>query len=105
MVPSMAMGKPSMDLQLPDIDGLTVIREIRRLEVAAGRPPTPILVVTALDFREEGSRTFEAGADALLTKPIQKARFIQVLEKLLRRKPREAAAPAPGPWTTPPVAG
>jgi len=75
-----------MDIQLPGIDGLTAIREIRQREAAAHRDPTPILVVTAYAFREESGRVFEAGCDALLTKPIQKSRFVEVLEKLLRRR-------------------
>ena len=47
-----------MDIQLPDIDGLTVIQEIRRREAAAG-------------------------ASGLLTKPIQKSVFLAHLGRLL----------------------
>jgi len=93
-----------VDLQLPDINGLTVIREIRHQEVATGRPPTPILVVTALAFREERHQAFEDGADALLTKPIQKKQFLAMLGKLLRRDKSTSVSPAPDTWTTPPKA-
>ncbi|BAH77945.1 ATP-binding protein [Solidesulfovibrio magneticus] len=72
-----------MDIQLPDIDGLTVIQEIRRREAAAGRPPCPILVVTAFAFREESGRAAEAGASDLLTKPIQKNVFLAAVGRLL----------------------
>ena len=91
-----------MDIRLPDIDGLTVIREIRQREAAAGRPPTPVLVVTAHAFREESVQAFESGADALLAKPVQKARFLEVLGRLLRRVAPDAPADA---WTTPPGYG
>lgn len=72
-----------MDIQLPDIDGLTVIQEIRRREAAAGRPPCPILVVTAFAFREESERAAAAGASGLLTKPIQKSVFLAHIGQLL----------------------
>ena len=71
-----------MDIQLPDIDGFTVIEEIRRREAAAGRPATPIMVVTAFAFREESSRATAAGAAMLLTKPIQKGPFLSRLASL-----------------------
>ncbi|MHC1790877.1 ATP-binding protein [Solidesulfovibrio sp.] len=72
-----------MDIQLPDLDGLTVIQEIRRREAAYGRPATPIMVVTAYAFREDSGRAEAAGADVLLTKPIQKSRFLAALGRLL----------------------
>ena len=92
-----------MDIQLPGIDGLTAIKEIRQREAASGCAPTPILVITAHAFREESGRVFEAGCDALLTKPIQKSRFIEVLEKLLQRHKEETTGNAACAWTTPPV--
>ncbi len=79
-----------MDIQLPDIDGLTVIRTLRDREAATGRRPTPILVVTAYAFREESARAFAAGCDDLLTKPVQKGRFLQALGRLLERRGADA---------------
>jgi PAS domain S-box-containing protein len=80
-----------MDIQLPDIDGLTVIREIRRRETEDGHVPTPILVVTAYAFREERKHAFQAGCDDMLTKPLQKRPFLASLSRLLNRS---AAGPA-----------
>jgi PAS domain S-box-containing protein len=83
-----------MDIQLPDIDGLTVIQEIRRREAAAGRPATPILVVTAFAFREENSRATAVGASALLTKPIGRSTLLAHLGRLL--EPAGRTGPANG---------
>ena len=91
-----------MDLHLPDLDGLTVIREIRRREAAAKRRPIPILVITAYAFREEGGRAYQAGCDALLTKPVPKGRFLETLDQLLAGPPAGPTEYAPDAWTKPP---
>ncbi|MFP5259125.1 MAG: ATP-binding protein [Acidobacteriota bacterium] len=91
-----------MDIKLPDIDGLTVIEEIRRREAAAGRAATPILVITAFAFREESGRAKAARATALLTKPIQKNRFLAVLAHLFGLRTAGSLPDAPAAWTTPP---
>ncbi len=88
-----------MDIQLPDIDGLTVIQEIRRREAAAGRPPCPILVVTAFAFREESDRAAASGASGLLTKPIQKSVFLAHLDQLLNAGALDQPASESRPWT------
>ena len=95
-----------MDLRLPDMDGLAVIREIRRREATqAGHAPVPILVVTAYAFREESGRAYEAGCNALLTKPIQKGRLLEALSQLLSRpEDAEETGIASDAWTTQPVA-
>ena len=73
-----------MDMQMPVMDGLTAIREIRKLEAAAGASPTPILVLTANAMPEHISASRAAGADGHLTKPI-------IAEVLLERVAEAAA--------------
>lgn len=53
-----------LDLMLPRVDGLTICNQLR----AAGKN-TPILMLTALDSREDMLKGFEHGADDYLTKP------------------------------------
>ena len=89
-----------MDIQLPDIDGPTVIEEIRRREAAAGRPATPIMVVTAFGFREESSRATAAGASELLTKPIQRGPFLANLANLFAPAGRSDPITGTPAWTT-----
>ena len=90
-----------MDLGLPDIDGLRVIEEIRRREAAQGRQRTPVLVVTAHAFREDSGQAYAAGCDALLVKPIQKARFLGQLGRLLAGQTGPGGLP--DAWTKPPA--
>ncbi|MGQ3055514.1 MAG: response regulator, partial [Roseateles sp.] len=53
-----------LDLGLPMVDGLTVLKRVRE----AGRT-LPILVLTALDALEHRVAGLQAGADDYLTKP------------------------------------
>jgi PAS domain S-box-containing protein len=59
-----------MDMQMPVMDGLTAIQEIRRIEAAEGLPATPVYVLTANAMPEHVSASRAAGADGHLTKPI-----------------------------------
>jgi signal transduction histidine kinase len=57
-----------LDVMMPEIDGLTVLAEIRRLTPPGER--VPVVLVTALGAREDRLRGLEAGADDFLTKPL-----------------------------------
>jgi CheY-like chemotaxis protein len=59
-----------MDMQMPLMDGLTAIQEIRRLEAAEALVPTPIHVLTANAMPEHIAASHAAGADGHLSKPI-----------------------------------
>ncbi|WFB46193.1 response regulator transcription factor [Vibrio coralliilyticus] len=60
-----------LDLMLPRMDGLTVCNKLRE----AGNN-TPVLMLTALDNREDMLKGFEHGADDYLTKPFD----LEILE-------------------------
>ncbi|MGC1303461.1 MAG: ATP-binding protein, partial [Caulobacteraceae bacterium] len=59
-----------MDMQMPVMDGLTAIGEIRRLERAAGVARTPIIMLTANTLPEHVNAALAAGADLHLAKPL-----------------------------------
>lgn len=59
-----------MDLQMPVMDGLTAIREIRKIENQSGRRRTPILAVTANAMTSHVTASLDAGADQHISKPI-----------------------------------
>jgi signal transduction histidine kinase/CheY-like chemotaxis protein len=59
-----------MDLHMPGVDGLTAIRRFRELERQARRTRVPVLAVTADVTPEAEEAALAAGADAVLTKPI-----------------------------------
>lgn len=56
-----------MDIQLPGMDGVEALRELRRSgELAA----TPVVAVTAFVMKEDRERFLAAGFDAYLEKPV-----------------------------------
>ncbi|MBI1686246.1 PAS domain-containing sensor histidine kinase [Caulobacter hibisci] len=59
-----------MDTQMPVMDGLTAISEIRQRERAAGRTRIPIISLTANAMPHQVEACLAAGADLHLAKPI-----------------------------------
>jgi len=72
-----------MDVEMPGMSGLDAAKAIRRLETAAGAPPTPLALLTAHAFSEYEARGRQAGCDGFLTKPIRKAHLLASLGKLI----------------------
>jgi len=80
-----------MDMQMPVMDGLTAVREIRRLEHELGLGRTPIAVLSANAMVEHIAAAMDAGADLHIAKPIKPATLIDALSCLLEK--REPATP------------
>ena len=67
-----------MDLQLPVIDGIEAIKQIKSF-----RPGIPIIVQTANAFNEEWERCFEAGCDDYINKPVNVQELLYRIENLM----------------------
>jgi len=80
-----------MDVQMPEMDGLTATTEIRRLEEAAGAIHTPIVALTAHALENDRQRCLAAGMDEHLTKPILPDALLAAVDRHLHRPP---AAPS-----------
>lgn len=68
-----------MDLQMPVMDGYQAMRAIRALESRSNNH-TPIIALTANSGEADREACIEAGMDAYLTKPLDVAELISVLE-------------------------
>jgi two-component system OmpR family response regulator len=77
-----------LDLGLPTLDGLTILRRWRK----AGRT-TPILILTARGQWEERVEGIEAGADDYLVKPFHMEELVARLRAIIRRSNGHASAP------------
>jgi signal transduction histidine kinase/ActR/RegA family two-component response regulator len=71
-----------MDMQMPVMDGLSAIREIRRLEQEHGTEATPIAVLSANAMVEHVEAAMKAGADECLSKPIKPGELISSVMRL-----------------------
>ncbi|MFN7173474.1 MAG: response regulator transcription factor [Thermaurantiacus tibetensis] len=76
-----------LDLGLPEIDGLEVLRRWR----AAGRR-MPVLVLTARDSWSDKVTGLDAGADDYLAKPFETEELVARLRALIRRASGNASA-------------
>jgi two-component system sensor histidine kinase RpfC len=86
-----------MDVNMPVMNGLEATKLYRF--TALGLPHVPIIALTADITPEVTLRCKEAGMDACLTKPIEPARLLEVLERIIPAEAEEAA-PAPTPAVT-----
>lgn len=77
---SMSPALILLDLQLPDIDGFEVLRRLRTEQFHAG----PVFVLTADASANSRERASQAGADRVLTKPLQVAEFLQAVTVTLQ---------------------
>ena len=69
-----------LDLGLPQLDGLTLLRQLR-----SRGDHTPVLVLSARDTREDKVQGLDAGADDYLSKPFDLPELQARLRALLRR--------------------
>lgn len=72
-----------LDLGLPDIDGLTIVRHFRQI-----RPDLYILILTARDELEDRVAGLDLGADDYLVKPFHFDELVARIRALFRRDPR-----------------
>lgn len=69
-----------LDMMLPDMDGLDVIRQLR-----AARVETPVLILSGLSDSDRKVRGLGVGADDYLTKPFDRAELVARMQAIVRR--------------------
>lgn len=69
-----------LDLDLPDMDGHEVLRQLRMARVE-----TPILILTGSDDTESKIKGFGFGADDYLTKPFHREELVARIHAIIRR--------------------
>jgi signal transduction histidine kinase/CheY-like chemotaxis protein len=82
-----------LDIDLPDIDGITLLKQLKDLPEFA---TTPILAISANAMPPDVQRGKEAGFFEYITKPIDVNRFFKILDAaLLSTRQYQTIAPAP----------
>jgi signal transduction histidine kinase/ActR/RegA family two-component response regulator len=72
-----------MDVQMPEMDGLTATRLIRAHEAQHGLRRAPIISLTANALADDVARSLEAGSDLHLAKPIRPDALLAAVAALL----------------------
>jgi CheY-like chemotaxis protein len=72
-----------MDCQMPELDGYEATREIRRIEAESGKGRIPIVALTAHAIQGTEQQCREAGMDDYLTKPLDRDRLTDSLDRHL----------------------
>jgi len=73
-----------LDIMMPEISGLDILRQMRRDPVLAN---IPVIVVTAKSMPTDIKNSMEAGASTYLTKPVGYLELKEAVERALSRKP------------------
>ncbi|MCH2183098.1 MAG: response regulator, partial [Mariniblastus sp.] len=71
-----------MDVQMPEMDGITATREIRKLDSVKGIR-TPIIAMTAHAMPSDRERCVAAGMDEYMAKPIRGAQLMQMIDEIV----------------------
>ncbi len=84
-----------LDIQLPDMDGIAVLRGIRSNPALDA---VPVLAVSASVMPDERQKVVDSGFDALISKPIQLRHFRETVRRFLqfgrgRTSPPDATPP------------
>jgi signal transduction histidine kinase/ActR/RegA family two-component response regulator len=74
-----------MDIQLPDVDGFELIRQLKAHSIWKR---VPVIAVTALAMAGDRDRCLEAGADEYLSKPLDLEKVITTVRSLVETEIR-----------------
>jgi signal transduction histidine kinase/ActR/RegA family two-component response regulator len=81
-----------MDMQMPEMDGLTATALLREHERETGQARTPVIMLTANALDEHVRSSHEAGADLHLSKPIHAQALIEsIMQAIVAREDADAA--------------
>jgi len=83
-----------MDIQMPEMDGVTATKTIRAEEVASGRRRIPIIALSANAMTHQVKEYLGAGMDMHVPKPIELGRLHAALQQVLTDGAAEEPASA-----------
>jgi two-component system, sensor histidine kinase and response regulator len=91
-------GLAIIDAQMPETDGFTLARDVRR---DSRNKSMPMIMLSSLGQRGEGSRSREAGIAGYLSKPASQSELLNMILAVLFRPPEVSTAQLAAPDLTP----
>jgi CheY-like chemotaxis protein len=82
-----------MDMQMPELDGLSATALLRAYEREMGLPRTPVIMLTANALDEHIRSSQDAGADLHLSKPIHAQALIESIMNAISASADQVAEP------------
>ncbi|HIG57289.1 MAG TPA: PAS domain S-box protein [Candidatus Latescibacteria bacterium] len=79
-----------MDVQMPEMDGLSATVEIRRLETQHGWPRIPVIALTANAMDADKQLALDAGMDDFISKPIRRETLLAIIAQNVDKLPNRA---------------
>jgi CheY-like chemotaxis protein len=71
-----------MDIEMPEMDGLDATRAIRKGEKEVKNPEIPVIALTAHALQDYEEKSYKAGMNSYLTKPVDINQLSEVLQEL-----------------------
>jgi CheY-like chemotaxis protein len=85
-----------MDIQMPVMDGYTAAKLIREWERKNNAAPTPIIALTASVLDEAVHKSFDAGCDTHVSKPVRRPVLLAAIREVTANlRPDETIIPPP----------
>jgi PAS domain S-box-containing protein len=75
-----------MDIQMPEMDGLTATKKIKEMRI---KDLAPIVAMTAYSMEEDKERFLNAGMDDYLPKPIKSESIVNIIKKWVLKEDEE----------------
>ena len=72
-----------MDIQMPNMNGYTAAERIRAMPDSTNAG-IPIIAMTANAFEEDREKSYEAGMNGYLAKPVSAEALINTIDKIMK---------------------
>ncbi len=90
-----------MDMQMPEMDGVEATLALRAWEEETGRPPVPVIAMTANALHEDRNLCLASGMNDHLPKPVEIDKLRTTLERWLNQGSGQPPPSAPRPGDAP----
>lgn len=95
LVPSLHLDLIILDSVMPGMDGAEVLRHLKGDKVTA---PIPVMMLTARTGRDNVEEAVKLGAEDYIAKPVDAAKLLTRVEKLLEKADKKKAADGRMEW-------